>query len=199
MTLQNRVQPDQSIQALPSRGLLTGNRGILHDETRTLRRPWAAKAWICCRLDWKGTRRIPMAGRSWTELFFLDEAVALAAGHRPCALCRREAHQAFRTAWTDAGLPGARAPEIDAHLHAHRLRARHPHHPLTDPGPLPDFTFVAAGTPLLLIGPQAFPYTPQGYLAPIARPTHPLPLLTPLPTVATLAAGYRPLLHPSAK
>ena len=91
--LQNRVTPFGEIVAIPQRGTLMGNRGIIHDpRTRTLlRRRWSTKAWIACVCDYRGVRRQVMAGRSWTELFFLDEATALAAGHRPCFFCRREA------------------------------------------------------------------------------------------------------------
>ncbi len=124
MPLQNRVLPDQSIVAVAARGTFTGNRGILHDDARNLRRNWTSKAWICCALEWKATCRIPMTPHTWTELFFLDEAVALAAGHRPCATCRRTAYNAFRAAWAKASLPGTKAAEIDACLHKTRLVAR---------------------------------------------------------------------------
>lgn len=200
MPLQNRVQPGQSIQAMPRRGLLAGNRGILHDAERTLRRAWASKAWIGCTLDWKGTRRVQMSPGTWTELFFLDEAVALAAGHRPCTLCRRAAFRNFQSAWMRAGLPGVFAPQIDAHLHAHRRKDRRLHHPTVAVENLPDFTFVssglASGAPLLLIGPRAHPLARDGYRSAIPRPTGLVRFLTPMPSVATLAAGYRPLLHP---
>jgi hypothetical protein len=198
MPLQNRVLPDQTIVALPARGTLTGNRGILHDEGQILRRLWTSKAWICCTLDWKGARRQPMTGRSWTELFFLDEAVALAAGHRPCATCRRSAYNAFRAAWTMAALPGTKAPEIDAHLHATRLTPQHTQRRhLASAETLPDATFILNPAPHLLHGPHAFPWTPAGYLTPQPRPTGPVQVMTPEPTVALLRAGYRALIHPS--
>ncbi len=198
MPLQNRVLPDQSIVAIPARGTLTGNRGILHDAMKTLRHRWTSKAWICCTLDWKNTRRTPMTGRSWTELFFLDDAVALAAGHRPCATCRRTAYTAFRAAWNEANLPGIKASDIDAHLHTARLtpdRRQRLHDAQAQS--LPDATFILLATPHLLAGPDAFPYTPDGYLSPVPRPTGPVQVMTPAPTVATLRAGYQPLLHPS--
>src|SRR5262245_58367950 len=101
MPLQNRVTPFGEIVAIPQRGLFTGNRGIIHDPaTRTLTgRRWTTKAWIVCSCSYKGVRRDVMGGRSWTELFFLDEAVALAAGHRPCFLCRWEAAERLRACW----------------------------------------------------------------------------------------------------
>jgi hypothetical protein len=119
MPLQNRVTPFGDIVTSQARGTLMGNRGIIHDPAtrRLLTKRWATKAWIMCRCDYKGIRRAVMATRSWTELFFLDEATALAAGHRPCFLCRRQA-QAFRLAWaTGNRSPLPAAPQIDAILH----------------------------------------------------------------------------------
>src|SRR5437762_1081745 len=124
MHLQNRVTPFGDIVAIPQRGMCTGNRGIIHDPaTKTLlQRRWASKAWLVCACDYKGRHREVMSGRSWTELFFLDEAVALAAGHRPCFFCRREAAVAFRAAWA-AGKRAveASAADIDAVLHRERM------------------------------------------------------------------------------
>ena len=203
MPLQNRVLPDQSIVADPARGLFTGNRGILHDETRTLRHRWTSKAWICCALEWKAKRRTPMTPHTWTELFFLDEAVALAAGHRPCATCRRPAFVAFREAWRRAALPGSKAPEIDATLHAARLTdtrltdTRQQHRYQAEAASLPDGTFIWQDTPHLIHAGLAFPYTPSRYLPPIPRPTGPVLVITPQPTVAVLQNGYEPALHPS--
>src|SRR5580704_7616183 len=122
--LQNRVTPFGDILVIEQRGLFIGNRGIIHDPaTKTLlRRRWTTKAWLVCVLHYKGRRRDVMSGRSWTELFFLDEAVALAAGHRPCFFCRRGDAEAFRAAWAKArggGTPSA--PEMEAILHAERL------------------------------------------------------------------------------
>src|SRR6202011_5219498 len=124
MPLQNRVTPAGDIIATPHRGMFTGNRGIIHDPaTRTLlTRRWANKAWLICVCEYKGRRREVMGGRSWTELFFLDEAVALAAGHRPCFFLRRQSAEAFRAAWTKA--KGGEVPfaaEMDAVLHEERL------------------------------------------------------------------------------
>src|SRR6266853_40429 len=116
MPLQNRVTPFGDIVAIPQKGMFTGNRGIIHDPaTRTLlKRRWATKAWLTCLREFKGRRRDVMARRSWTELFFLDEAVALAAGHRPCFFCRREAARAFRAAWGAAmGTEEPSAANID--------------------------------------------------------------------------------------
>lgn len=204
MPLQNRVTPFADIVAVEARGLFTGNRGILHDpETRSLtRRRWTTKAWITCACEYKGIRREVMARRSWTELFFLDEATALAAGHRPCFLCRREAALAFRQAWSvGRAVEAPGAAEIDAALHAERLdKGRKRLHPLRRPvGALPDGAMVAAGGSAFLIrSGQTFLWQPDSY-----RPV-PLPdvidgLLTPPSTLAALAAGYSPTLHPSAR
>jgi len=98
--LQNRVLPTGEIAAIPARGTLTGNRGIIHRDDKTLGTSrWSHHAWICCTLDWQGRKRPVMTGRNWTELFFLDESVAFAAGHRPCGYCRRAAYNAFVAAW----------------------------------------------------------------------------------------------------
>src|ERR1700709_640067 len=133
MPLQNRVTPTGDIIATPRRGMLTGNRGIIHDPaTKTLTRRWASQAWLTCVCEFRGRRREVMGGRSWTELFFLDEAVALAAGHRPCFFCRREAAHAFRAAW--AGERGGQAPaaaSMDSVLHGERIAQRRKRvHPL---------------------------------------------------------------------
>ena len=130
MPLQNRVDPFGDIHAVDARGMFTGNRGIIHDPaTRTLlKRRWTTKAWIICTCEYKGIRREPM-GRNgpngkagWTELFFLDEVTALAAGHRPCFLCQRERAKAFAACFGLAfGVAKPKAPEVDAHLHDERL------------------------------------------------------------------------------
>ncbi|MGD9507512.1 MAG: hypothetical protein AB7I59_14825 [Geminicoccaceae bacterium] len=202
MPLQNRVTPFGDIIATPERGLLTGNRGIIHDPaTRTLlTKRWATKAWLVCTCDFQGVRRDVMARRSWTELFFLDEATALAAGHRPCFFCRREAAERFRAAWVVGnGAATPSAATMDAALHRERLRERQKRlHPLTMPiGELPDGAAVAAaGEALVSVGGRLLRWTPAGYL-PTASPVVDA-LLTPPSTLAALRAGYRPVLHPSS-
>lgn len=202
MPLQNRVMPWGSIIAHSARGTLTGNRGILHDDQRQLGAArWRHKAWICCTLAWKDTRRVPMTPGTWTELFFLDEAVAFAAGHRPCALCRRAAYNRFAAAWAAAGLPGQRAGEIDAVLHkarvTPRLRSQITH--LTRAADLPDGAMIAHDdTAGLILGSALLPFRPDGYAASVQRPTGEVTVLTPAPLVAVLRHGYIPQLHPSA-
>ena len=123
MPLQNRVTPTGDIIATPHRGMFTGNRGIIHDPaTKTLTRRWAGRAWLTCLCDFRGWRREVMGGRSWTELFFLDEATAFSAGHRPCFFCRRQDANRFRAAWEKGnGFANVRAGDIDAVLQAERL------------------------------------------------------------------------------
>lgn len=202
MPLQNRVTPFGEVLGVPERGTFTGNRGIIHDPaTRTLlRRRWTTRAWIVCVCEFRGWRREVMARRSWTELFFLDEATALAAGHRPCFFCRRDAARAFQAAWAAGnGVATPRAPAMDAVLHAERLeRGAKRRHPL--PGPaaeLPDGSMVAAGGDAYLIHRgRPWRWSFGGYSA-VADTPAPAAVLTPPSTVAALAAGYRPALHPS--
>ncbi|HEX3550596.1 MAG TPA: hypothetical protein VHT53_09475, partial [Candidatus Elarobacter sp.] len=125
MPLRNRVTPFGDIVALPGRGLLMGNRGVLHDDGGTIVRASAVRRWIACRTEFRGRRRTLLQPRRWTELFFLDEATALAAGHRPCAECQRGRYREFQAAWAAANptLAGGAAPgadRMDAVLHAER-------------------------------------------------------------------------------
>jgi hypothetical protein len=196
MPLQNRVLPTQEIIAHPARGTLTGNRGILHDDQRRLGTTrWRHKAWISCTLHYKGIRRTPMTPGTWTELFFLDEAVALAEGHRPCALCRRDAFRAFQAAWPNSP---ASAPHMDAVLHAARLDLRQQRRHTEDFGNLPGGTFILHDhRPHLVHAGNLHPYAPDGYAPPIPCPDGTVQVLTPWPLVAVLRAGYAPALHPS--
>jgi len=202
MPLQNRVTPSGDIIATPHRGMFTGNRGIIHDPaTRTLTRRWASKAWLTCVCEFRGRRREVMGGRSWTELFFLDEATALAAGHRPCFFCRRADANRFRAAWESGNrVKNVLAPEIDAVLHRERLAGGKKRlHPLPSPlQQLPDGAMVQAGGESFLIA-QGKPLTwsPAGYREPQNALRDAL-LLTPPSTLRALSAGYQPVLHPSA-
>lgn len=201
MPLQNRVQPDGQIAAHPARGTFTGNRGILHTADRQMGAAlWKHRAWICCTLDWQGRKRTVMTGRNWTELFFLDEAVALAAGHRPCAYCRRADYARYCTAWARAYGKRDSAPQMDAALHRARAipGARALRHVMHDTDALPDGAMILHGQqPHLIAGAQAHRYTPAGYSAPIARPSGHAICLTPQPNLDVLAAGYSPKLHHS--
>lgn len=206
MPHQNRVTPRAELIATPARGTLMGNRGCLHNAQGEIVRDFVGKRWIACLLEFRGRRRAVMTPGRYTELFFLDEATALAAGHRPCAECRREDYNRFRQAWVDAGLPRTgplpSADEMDAHLHAERLdaaggKAIHPAR-LVD---LPAGVFVVLDgndRPLLFHNGLLWPWTPDGYSAPFAPAPDASPrLLTPPSIVAVLAAGYVPMVHPS--
>lgn len=202
MTLQNRVLPTGEIVADAGRGTLTGNRGILHQEGRVLGTArWTHKAWICCALDWQDRKREVMTGRNWTELFFLDEAVAFAAGHRPCGYCRRADYLRFVDAWAKACGARAKAPQIDAVLHPARVgrdRVQVTHR--ADVASLPRGAFVRHNDlPHLVTDYRLYPYQTTGYGAPCPRPRcgH-TEVLTPAPMVKVMQAGYTPTIHPSA-
>ena len=203
MPLQNRVMPTGDIIATPHRGLFTGNRGIIHDPaTKTLlKKRWSSPAWITCVCEFRGWRRKVMGGRSWTELFFLDEATAFAAGHRPCFFCRRDDANRFRAAWEKGnGVTGVRAREMDAVLHRERLeRGKKRRHPLPVPvKQLPDGAMVQRGEEsFLILQGKALQWSMAGYRETDGAIENAL-LLTPLSTLRALGAGYRPVLHPSA-
>jgi hypothetical protein len=203
MPLQNRVTPFGEILAMPERGLLMGNRGIIHDPaTRTLlKRRWASKAWIICLCEFRGAWRPVMARHSWTELFFLDEATALAAGHRPCFYCRRPAAEAFRAAWVAGnGGPLPRASQMDEVLHRERIAGvgKQLHRLAGSVADLPDGAMVADGqVAYLVVGGRAHPWSPAGYGDGPVTLREPM-LLTPPSTLRALAAGYAPILHSTA-
>ena len=203
MPLQNRVTPFGDIVADPHRGLFTGNRGIIHDPaTKTLlNRRWSSPAWITCVCEFRGWRRKVMGGRSWTELFFLDEATALAAGHRPCFFCRRDDANRFRAAWEEGnGVSRVLARDIDAVLHRERLsggkkRLYALDVPLRE---LPDGAMLQEGTQShLIVRGRALKWSPAGYHK-VQNEIWGGMLLTPPSTLRALSAGYRPVLHPSA-
>jgi hypothetical protein len=198
MPLRNRVTPLGEIVSHPARGLVYGNRGCLHDAEGRLRRPYAVRRWIACRLEFKGRRRSLLQPGRFTELFFLDEATAFAAGHRPCAECRREDYTRFSALWP--GDTGAGA--IDARLHAERIRGRERVIHDARFAELPDGAFVLHdGLPLLVLGDRLLAWSPAGYTAAQPRPRGRARLITPPSLVAVLRAGWQgavPLLHPSA-
>ncbi len=201
MHLQNRVNPFGDIVAIPKRGTFTGNRGIIHDsQTKTLmRRRWTNEAWLICDCEYKGRRRNVMGSRTWTELFFLDEAVALAAGHRPCFLCRRNAAEAFRLAWAEAkSCARPTAGEIDTVLHRERLqdRRKRRHRVPADIADLPDGAVVCLNDAAFTLAKgKAFRWTETGYEPPRTI-LHADSMLTPPSSLMALKAGYRPVLHP---
>ncbi|CAN5131094.1 hypothetical protein BH09BAC6_BH09BAC6_36410 [soil metagenome] len=198
--LQNRVDPQGNLIQTGARGAWLGNRGQLHGAGKTILRPFKHKAWIICVLQFKGRHRQVMSPNLWTELFFLDEATAFAAGHRPCFECRREDANRFKTAWLkgnpEYGFDGKVAiGKIDEIIHAERI------------GPngnkvkfeaavetLPDGTFIELDArPYLLYDHQVHQWTPAGF-----EKANPIPVagkvtvLTPKSTVNAFIAGYRP-------
>ena len=203
MPLQNRVTPTGDIIATPHRGLFTGNRGIIHDPaTKTLlKKRWSSPAWITCVCEFRGWRRKVMGGRSWTELFFLDEATAFAAGHRPCFFCRRDDAKRFRAAWEKGnGVADIRAREMDSVLHSERLeRGKKRLHALPMPvAQLPDGAMVQQGEEsFLILQGRALQWSMGGYRRG-ERVIDDAMLLTPPSTLRAVSAGYRPVLHPSA-
>jgi hypothetical protein len=203
MPLQNRVTPFGELMAVPARGTLFGNRGgRFHTDAKTLlARRWASRQWICCLLDFKGRQR-DVWGRFYTELFFLDEPTALAAGHRPCFECRRKDAEAFAEHWHAAHRLRRRpyAFEMDEVLHRERLRGRVKRLHRRNIDGLPDGAFVAlAGNAFAVRGDHILRWTPQGYDAEKPRPRGgAVEVLTPPAILAVLAAGYQPRWHPSA-
>ena len=216
MPLQNRVDPFGQIHAVAERGMFTGNRGIIHDpETRTLlKKRWALQAWIICVCEFNSRKREPM-GRNrpggpngigkpgWTELFFMDEVTALAAGHRPCFFCQRERAKDFVARFGAAfGITEPRAPAIDKRLHKERWASGGKGKALSlgDLGELPDGAMIAAGgKPYALKGGRLLPWSFGGYgnAGNSSEFKLDMRLLTPLTTVEVLKQGYKPVWHPS--
>ena len=209
MPRQNRVTPWGEIIAVPERGMFMGNRGTLHDANGQLNsQRWTRKAWVTCLLSFKGRHRQVMAPGQYTELFFLDEATALAAGHRPCATCRRKAYSQFTQLWVKAnaprlGLINPSIADIDNTLHEERFISggwQNVWQPtLKD---FPDGSFVVLDDPntaWLVLGNKLLEWSPAGYRTRIARRNvGNAKVLTPRSIVAVLATGYMPELHPTA-
>jgi hypothetical protein len=204
--LQNRVTPLSELVADPARGLVYGNRGCLHDERGRIRRRFNGRRWIGCRLEFRGWQRGPLLQPGkFTELFVLDEATAFAAGHRPCALCRREDYTRFTELWHELHPGQTGADAIDLQLHGERVepetRAQRHHEAGLDD--LPDGAFVLhAEAPWLVRGRELLRWTPAGYTDRTARPRGAAAtLITPPSLAAVLRAGWQgsvPLLHPSS-
>lgn len=206
MPLQSRVDPWGRLNAVPQRGHWLGNRGCIVDDRRNVVRQWRLEAWITCTLEYKGKRRKVFSPKTWTELFFLDEATAFAAGHRPCAFCRNARYKAFKAAWlaANAGRVRAEPPvaEIDRILHAERVgaggakqvaRMRYDDVPVGAFIELDGAAYVALPTAL---GRWSF----HGYesaRAPDAGTE--VAVLTPVSVVRMFQAGFRPQLHESAQ
>jgi hypothetical protein len=195
MPRQNRVTPLGELIAVPARGLVYGNRGCLHDDEGRIRRRWATKRWIACRLEFRGWHRGPLMqpGR-FTELFFLDEATAFAAGHRPCALCRRDDYRRFGEIWAELHPGQVGADAIDAQLHEERLAG-----PWEGRKPVDAAFVLEEGEPWLVLRGELRRWTPAGYQErrPMAERTS---MITPPSLVEVLRRGWHgavPLVHPS--
>jgi hypothetical protein len=200
----NRVTPLSEIVADPARGLVYGNRGCLHDAGGRIVRHHAGRRWIACRLAFKERRRQLTRPGRYTELFFLDEATALAAGHRPCAECRRADYDALVALWRELHPADAGADAIDARLHAERLDGRDRRLHDADLADLPDGAFVLRdGAPWLVRGPHLRRWTPGGYTDREGRPARATAtVITPPSLVALLRTEREPIvpfLHPTAR
>lgn len=206
MPLQNRITPFGRLEAAAARGAWMGNRGILHNARREIVAQWRSKAWITCRLDWPGVHRAVFSPHTWSELFFLDEATAFAAGHRPCAYCRRARYNTFKQAWCAANprllaTPHPRATAIDARLHLERVTRRGEKVTWrTRFGALPDGAFIELdGAAWLVWQGRVWPWSHAGY----GRARPPLAagaavsVLTPASIVALFRTGFTPQVHPS--
>jgi hypothetical protein len=206
MPLQNRVDPYGALFRSPARGTMMGNRGgALHNEEREIVRPFLGRRWITCVLEFKDRRRTVMTPRRYTELFFLDEAVSFAAGHRPCAECRRERFNAFKNAWRRRDQTNPKklllAPEIDAELH--RTRVDDEKRKVTyqaELGSLPNGCFVQIDKAAYLVWDQSLlRWTPERYSSQDRRPDRmKVTVLTPQPVVECFLVGYVPEIHASS-
>lgn len=201
----NRVDPWGALNAVPDRGGLMGNRGILH-VGQDIVRPWATKAWVTCVLDATFQKRTPFSPKTYSELFFLDEATAFAAGHRPCRVCQRQRHDHFNTAWTAAnqaaeGRPRLPIADIDKALHAERTRPDKGKRTYTAPvADLPPGTLLEHAGQARLVWPTGLlVWSFRGYARgePLP-PDTPVEVLTPRSIVHMFSAGFMPCVHPSA-
>ena len=208
MPKQNRVTPSGNIIATPERGTLLGNRGCLHDEHQQLVRLYKSKAWIFCKLEFKGIRRTIMSPNHYTELFFLDEATALSAGHRPCAHCMRDRYNEFRSYWVKANPNPVdsscfNANQIDATLHTERISSDKTKSTYTAQiNELPVGSFILLepdASPYLVLEETLLAWTPGGYTHQIGKTQNqPVTVLTPRSIVQMLKAGFHANLHDSA-
>jgi hypothetical protein len=200
MPLQNRVDPFGELFAVPARGTLMGNRGgRIHDDSQRQLgvRRWASKQWICCQLAFKGRHR-NVWGDGYTELFFLDEVTAFAAGHRPCFECRRLDAERFASLFS-AKPQRASAPVMDKVLHAERLSGKAKRTHKRDIDTLPDGAMIAIdGAAFAVRGDALLRWTQSGYAGTAPRPRGPVDVLTPPAILAVLQRGYQPLWHSSA-
>jgi hypothetical protein len=201
MPLRNRVTPTGEIVAVVGRGTLMGNRGILHDAHQRIVRDYQVRRWIACRLEFHGRHRQVMQPGSYTELFFLDEAAALAEGHRPCAECRHSDYRTFQSVW-QALYPGqpSSADAMDAVLHAERrVRPWVKRTWVTALETLPTGAYIHLEDRAWLVSDQTLlAWAPDGYVDRMRKPDGEVTVLTPPSVVGVLRLGYTPQLHPDA-
>lgn len=207
MPLQNRIDPWGNLVAVKARGEFLGNRGILHDDDKNIVKPWAHKNWVTCKLSFKGIKRELFGQNSYSELFFLDEATALAAGHRPCAHCRRQRYQEFKRFWgiaiglTDAEAKSASVQEIDKRLHLERAnRSREKVLFNAKFSEVPEGAFIALGDEAYLVwSGRLHKWSHHGYAS--AQQLSPnnqvVQVITPQTIVQMYQAGFKPLVHAS--
>jgi hypothetical protein len=202
MPLQNRVTPFGEIVAIPARGTLMGNRGVIHDAHKRIVHDWQVRRWIACRLEFRGRHRAIMQPGRWTELFFLDEAAALAEGHRPCAECRYHDYRAFQRTWQSIyPNQSASADAMDLVLHAERRIGRFQKRTYVDAiDSLPDGTYVGVdGRAWLVLDDELLAWSGERYTQRVRRPRGArVTVLTPASIVSVLRAGYKPGLHDTA-
>jgi len=198
--LQNRVDPSGNIISTSARGAWMGNRGQLHDEHQQIVRPFKLKAWLTCMLQYKGRYRKVMSPNRYTELFFLDEVTAFAAGHRPCFECRRKDYERFKSFWITGNRKlgfdhNTSINNIDKVLHKERIGSKGEKITYKEKiKSLPDGAFVQIDDKTYLLAKeQLYPWTAFGYEAPIPLPeTEIVTVLTPKSTVNAFKAGYKP-------
>ena len=204
MSLQNRVNPEGEICCSSARGALMGNRGCLHNEAGKIIARSKRDAWVTCLLDFQSRRRTIMDSGNYTELFFLDEATALAAGHRPCATCRRDRYNAFLAAWSVGNQNSAKVLVSDVNKKMKQDRALSARVETSSIIGYPDGTIVKQaemGACYLIRGASLYRWSFEGYspAKKMSAVSGPFIVLTPDCTIKTLQGGYVAQVHPSAR
>lgn len=206
--LQNRVTPLGELEAVKARGAWLGNRGILHNDQQEIVAPWRHKAWVTCKLEFKGRKRSLFSPRSYSELFFLDEATAFSAGHRPCGECQRDKYRLFKAAWCTANQNLIQAPnplivELDKHLHSDRALTGGKKVTYTEKlRNLPDGIFVKIEDKVMLLANgHLHVWSHTGYIEQrsIQNSSSSAQVLTPKSIVAAFRIGLKVEIHESAR
>lgn len=206
MHLQNRVDPWGNLIAVSARGAWMGNRGVLHDAQKNIVSKWKRKSWVICELEFKSRQRQVFGPNTYSELFFLDEATAFSAGHRPCATCRRDRYNAFKDAWIKANRPISQSnpsiTDIDRQIHDERIsRDGKKVTFIARIADLPDGTFIEYDeNAYLLWEKRLHRWSPHGYFstAETMQPEDKVLVLTPFSIVQIFMAGFKPQVHESA-